>query len=183
MSPEEHQIVHNAAVQFLENDIINNAAEYGLTPEAISKAEEFITKFASQYYDMMHALKNEKGEYEGAASIAKAKFTEDVWQFVKQAENSLNLLKEKHGDGMAIYATLLFAQGIGTLQKGQFTQRKNIRHFPPGEVMDIPTYNKFMNLWERFAGDEAVRKNFEQLEEIGRRKWNTSRIIEKKKDC
>ena len=183
MAPEEHQIVHNAALQALENDIINNAAEYGLTPEVISEAEKFITKFASQYYDMFYALKNEKGEYEGAASIAKAKFNEDIWQFVKQAENSLNLLKEKYGDGVAVYSTLLFAQGIGTLQKGQFTQRKNVRHFPPGEVMDIPTYQKFMNYWETFAGDEALRKNFEQLEEIGRRKWNTARIIEKKKDC
>ena len=183
MAPEEHQIVHNAAVQSLENDIINNTAEHGLTPEVISAAEKFITKFASEYYDMFYALKNEKGEYEGAVSIAKAKFNEDIWQFVKQAENSLNSLKEKHGDGVAVYATLLFAQGIGTLQKGQFTQRKNVRHFPPGEVMDIPTYKKFMNLWETFAGDEALRKNFEQLEEIGRRKWNTARIIEKKKDC
>ena len=167
----------------MENDIINNAAEYGLTPEVISAAEKFITKFASEYYDMFYALKNEKGEYEGAVSIAKAKFNEDIWQFVKQAENSLNSLKEKHGNGVAVYATLLFAQGIGTLQKGQFTQRKNVRHFPPGEVMDIPTYQKFMNYWETFAGDEAIRKNFEQLEEIGRRKWNTARIIENKKEC
>ena len=187
IDPDEHTIIHYSAVQSLERDIIEHPVEYGINEEVISEAEKFITKFASEYYDMFYALKNENGEYEGAASIAKAKFDEDMWQFVKQAENSLNLLKEKHGDGVAVWATLLFAQGIGTLQKGTFTQRKNIRHFPPGEVMDIPTYKKYMNLWETYRGDEAVRKNFEQLEEIGRRKWNTARIIEKKikkdKDC
>jgi hypothetical protein len=92
----------------------------------------------------------------------------------------LNKLKDLHGDGVAILATLYFAQGVTTMQGTQFIDRKNIRHFPPGEVMDIKTYKRFMNLWETYNQDVATRTNFDALEGIGRHRWKSATKIKER---
>ena len=176
MSPEEHQIVHYLALKDLINDIMNNKEEYGLnTPDVINAADQFITKFAEDFYQMFYNLQNEKGEYEGGVSIAKAQFDEDLWSFVKQGEQALNTLVQTHGNGVAVLATLRFAEGIGG--------KKNIRHFPPIEVMDANTFKKFMSLWEQYRNDDAARQDFSKLEEIGRTKFNTAERLKRKVKC
>ena len=126
---------------------------------------------------MFYNMKNDKGEYEGAVSIDKAKFDEDLWQFVKQAENNLNNLIEMHGEGVAVIATTRFIEGIGG--------KKNIRHFPPVEVMHVPTLIQFFKKWEMYRNNDAARQDFSQLEEIGRTTFNTVERIKRKikDDC
>ena len=175
IDPDEYKIIHNLAVKDLSADVINNMDLYNITNAVMDAADGFINKFAERFYKMFYNLKNEKGEYEGAVSIAKAQFDEDLWQFVKQAESTLKGLIGVHGKGVAVIATVRFAEGLGG--------RKNIRHFPPVEVMDSETLEKFMGYWEKYRNDDAVRKDFSKLEEIARSTPNIIKRIKREVDC
>ena len=175
IAPEEHQIIHYLALKEVRNKVLNNLPEYGVTDEAVNAGDKFITNFANTFYDMFYQKKNKKGEYEGAATIDKVKFDEDLWSFVKEAESNLNTLIDIHGPGVSAIATIRFAEGIGG--------KKNISHFPPIEVMSIPVLKEFLSSWEKYRNDDAQRKNFDLLEEIGRTKFNIVALLKKRGDC